>query len=100
MSRRTIAIVGTGIAGNVAAYRLAQHHDITVFEASSYIGGHTNTVDVDTDQGKLPIDTGFIVFNDRTYPNFIAMLDELGSEDANDMIVLLDRLNQATGDAQ
>ena len=69
-----IAIVGTGIAGNVAAYHLKQRHDITVYEANSYIGGHTNTVDVDS----LPIDTGFIVFNDRTYPNFIKLLDELG----------------------
>jgi predicted NAD/FAD-binding protein len=73
-----IAIVGTGIAGNVAAYRLRREHDITVFEANDYIGGHTNTVEVEEDGRTLCIDTGFIVFNDRTYPNFIALLDELG----------------------
>jgi predicted NAD/FAD-binding protein len=73
-----VAIVGTGIAGNVAAYHLNKAHDITVYEAGSHVGGHTNTIDVDTAGGRLPVDTGFIVFNDRTYPNFIRLLDELG----------------------
>ncbi len=73
-----IAIIGTGIAGNVAAYHLNQDHDIAVFEANRYVGGHTNTIDVPTAAGMLPVDTGFIVFNDRTYPNFIKLLDELG----------------------
>lgn len=75
-----IAIIGTGIAGNVAAYRLAPEHDITVFEANDYIGGHSNTVRVPSVDGTVPLDTGFIVFNDRTYPNFVALLDELGVE--------------------
>jgi predicted NAD/FAD-binding protein len=75
-----IAIVGTGIAGNVAAYKLREEHDITVYEASSYIGGHTNTVDVADDGKTVAIDTGFIVFNDRTYPHFIELLDEIGQE--------------------
>ena len=75
-----IAVIGTGIAGNVAAYHLNREHEITVYEAGSYVGGHTNTVDVGTDDGYLPVDTGFIVFNDVTYPNFIALLDELGVE--------------------
>jgi len=73
-----VAIIGTGIAGNVAAYKLRQEHDITVFEAGSYVGGHTNTVDVEEGGTRLAIDTGFIVFNDRTYPNFIGLLDEIG----------------------
>ena len=73
-----IAIIGTGIAGNYAAYRLAPHHDITVFESKDRIGGHTNTLTVREPGRKLAIDTGFIVFNDATYPNFIALLDELG----------------------
>ena len=73
-----VAIIGTGIAGNVAAYHLNKQHDITVYEAGSYVGGHTNTIDVETAAGVLPVDTGFIVFNNRTYPNFIALLDELG----------------------
>lgn len=75
-----IAIIGTGIAGNVAAYHLRREHDITVFEANDYIGGHTNTVDVEEDGRTIAIDTGFIVFNDRTYPNFIQLLDEIGQE--------------------
>ncbi|MBT8079345.1 MAG: FAD-dependent oxidoreductase, partial [Gammaproteobacteria bacterium] len=75
-----IGVVGTGIAGNVVAYRLAQDHDVTVFEANDYVGGHSNTVEINTPNGRLALDTGFIVFNDRTYPNFIALLDELGVE--------------------
>ena len=73
-----IAIVGTGIAGNVAAYRLRDRYDITVYEAADYVGGHTNTVDIEEGPRRLAVDTGFIVFNDRTYPNFIRILDELG----------------------
>ena len=73
-----IAIIGTGIAGNVAAYKLRDQHDITVFEAAAHIGGHTNTVDVYESGKRLAVDTGFIVFNDRTYPNFIRLLDEIG----------------------
>ncbi len=73
-----IAIVGTGIAGNVAAYKLRDRHDITVFEAAHYVGGHTNTIDVDDDGQTLAVDTGFIVFNDRTYPNFLKLLDDIG----------------------
>ncbi|MET0377359.1 MAG: FAD-dependent oxidoreductase [Spongiibacteraceae bacterium] len=76
--RPRIAVVGTGIAGLAAAYRLAPTCDITVFEASDAIGGHTATVDVLVDGVAYAIDTGFIVFNDWTYPNFIALMDELG----------------------
>lgn len=75
-----IAIIGTGIAGNYAAWRLARDHDITVFEAEDRIGGHTNTIEVEDGDRTLAVDTGFIVYNDRTYPNFIRMLDELGVE--------------------
>jgi len=73
-----VAIIGSGIAGNVAAYKLREAHDITVFESGSYVGGHTNTVDVYEDDRSFAVDTGFIVFNDRTYPNFIRLLDEIG----------------------
>jgi len=72
-----IAIVGTGISGLVAAYLLNEEHDITVFEANDYIGGHTNTVDVDIDGEQHAVDTGFIVYNDWTYPNFIKLLNLL-----------------------
>jgi predicted NAD/FAD-binding protein len=75
--RLKIAVIGTGIAGNVAAYRLAREHDITVFEADSRIGGHTNTLELEHAGRSYAIDTGFIVFNNRTYPNFIALLNEL-----------------------
>jgi len=81
-----IAIVGTGISGMVAAYLLQRDHEITVFEAADYIGGHTNTIDVEMDGRTYAIDTGFIVFNDWTYPNFIALLKKLGVESqASDM---------------
>lgn len=75
-----IAIIGTGIAGNTTAWKLCTDHDVTVYEANDYIGGHTNTIDVGAGNGTLAIDTGFIVFNDRTYPNFIALLDEIGQD--------------------
>ena len=73
-----LAIIGSGISGLVAAYRLHDDHEITVFEANDYPGGHTNTVDLDIDGEQHAIDTGFIVFNDWTYPNFIRLLSELG----------------------
>lgn len=73
-----IAVVGTGIAGMVVAYLLNQEHDITVFEANDYIGGHTNTIDVEQDGATHAVDTGFIVYNDWTYPNFIKLLAGLG----------------------
>jgi predicted NAD/FAD-binding protein len=73
-----IAVVGAGIAGLYAAWRLSRQHDVTIFEANDYLGGHTHTVDVERDGRRWTIDTGFIVFNDWTYPNFIAMLTELG----------------------
>jgi predicted NAD/FAD-binding protein len=72
-----IAIIGSGIAGNVAAYHLNKDHDITLFEQNSHIGGHTHTHSIDDATGNLSIDTGFIVLNDRTYPNFIKLLEEL-----------------------
>ena len=73
-----IAIVGAGIAGLTAAHRLHPDHEITVFEANDYVGGHTNTVDVSTPSGDWSVDTGFIVLNDRNYPNFTRLLGELG----------------------
>lgn len=73
-----IAIIGSGIAGNTIAYKLHKEHDITVFEANDYIGGHTHTHQIRHEGQDISVDTGFIVFNDRTYPNFIALLDELG----------------------
>lgn len=78
MSQR-IAIIGSGISGLVCAHLLHRHHDIRVYEANDYIGGHTHTVDVKDEDGQLQaVDTGFIVFNDWTYPNFIKLMDKLG----------------------
>jgi len=72
-----IAIIGGGISGLTAGYHLHKQFDLTLFEAGSCLGGHTNTINVPTAKGTLAVDTGFIVFNDRTYPNFISMLNEL-----------------------
>lgn len=76
-----IAVIGTGISGNVAAYHLNKEHDITVFEANDYIGGHTHTHDIESNGKNYRVDSGFIVFNHKTYPNFIKLLTELGIEE-------------------
>ena len=76
MSR--IAIIGTGIAGLTAAWHLRDRHELVLFEANDYVGGHTATKDVEQGGRRYAIDTGFIVFNDWTYPNFIALLTALG----------------------
>ena len=73
-----VAIVGAGISGLVVAHLLRSHHAVTVFEAAAYAGGHTNTVRVDTAHETHQIDTGFMVFNDRNYPNFERLLRRLG----------------------
>jgi predicted NAD/FAD-binding protein len=75
-----IAIIGSGISGLTSAYYLNKNHDITVFEANDYIGGHTATVDVAFQGNQYAVDTGFIVYNDRTYPNFIKLLEQIGVE--------------------
>ncbi|PUE54612.1 NAD(P)/FAD-dependent oxidoreductase [Limnohabitans parvus] len=81
-----LAIVGSGISGLAVAHTLKDHADITVFEAGDYFGGHTHTVDVTlpTPQGPVThgVDTGFLVFNERTYPNLINLFAELGVETA------------------
>ena len=75
-----LAIIGSGISGNVLAYYLNKEYDITVFEANDYIGGHTHTHDVELHGQHYAVDTGFIVHNDLTYSNFISLLEELGVE--------------------
>jgi predicted NAD/FAD-binding protein len=87
MSRRMkLAIVGSGISGLAVAHTLKDHADITVFEAGDYFGGHTHTVDVTlpTPQGMVThgVDTGFLVFNERTYPNLIQLFADLNVETA------------------
>src|SRR5947207_8392560 len=75
-----IGVVGAGISGLVAAYLLEREHEVTVFEAASRPGGHTNTIRVNTEYETHHVDTGFIVFNDRNYPNFERLLARLGVE--------------------
>ena len=75
-----IAIIGSGISGLTSAYLLNRNHDITVFEANDYIGGHTHTHNIKIKNKEYAVDTGFIVYNERTYPNFINLLDTLGVE--------------------
>jgi predicted NAD/FAD-binding protein len=76
--RANIAIIGSGISGLTAAYRLHPRHHVTLYEAADYAGGHTATIDVELHGRHWAVDTGFIVFNHWTYPNFIALLEELG----------------------
>ncbi|MGE6480546.1 NAD(P)/FAD-dependent oxidoreductase [Psychrobacter namhaensis] len=85
-TEKRVAIIGSGVSGLTCAHYLVAQHDITVFEANDYIGGHVNTIDVALQDGKKAksskvessvIDTGFIVFNERTYPNFFRLLHEL-----------------------
>ena len=85
LPKKRIAIIGSGVSGLTCAHYLAEQHAVTVFEANDYIGGHVNTIDVALQDGKKgadkvetsAIDTGFIVFNERTYPNFFRLLDDL-----------------------
>lgn len=78
MGRMRVAIVGAGVSGLVAAHRLAPDHDVVVYEAADRPGGHSNTIRVDTEDATHHVDTGFIVYNDRNYPNFERLLGRLG----------------------
>ncbi len=81
-----IAVVGAGVSGLVAAYLLHRDHDVTVFEAGDYAGGHVNTIPVDVESGRYQVDTGFIVFNEHNYPNFRRLLRRIGvGEQPSDM---------------
>lgn len=75
---KNIAVIGSGISGLTAAHLLNDQHNVQVFEVNDYIGGHTATIDVELDGHDYSIDTGFIVFNDRTYPNFLKLMSKIG----------------------
>lgn len=75
--RRKVAIIGTGVSGMAAAWLLSQRHLVTVYERDERVGGHCNTVVVDGPDGAIPVDTGFIVYNELTYPNLTALFDHL-----------------------
>ena len=79
LRRPTAAVVGSGVAGLTAAYLLQRTHDVTLFETDGRLGGHAHTHDVVTpDERVVPIDSGFIVHNERTYPNLLRLFGELG----------------------
>ena len=78
-----IAVIGSGIAGLSCAWLLARQHQVTVFEANNYAGGHSNAVDVSLDGMNYPVDTGFLVYNEKTYPNLIQLFALLNVETAN-----------------
>ena len=73
-----IAVIGSGISGLAAAWLLTRRHAVTLFEANTYLGGHTHSVDVRLGGVTHPVDTGFLVFNRETYPNLVRLFDTLG----------------------
>lgn len=77
MNPQKIAIIGSGISGLTAAHLLSREHEVTVFESNDYIGGHTHTVRVEQEGNSFLVDTGFIVCNDRNYPNFLKLMEQL-----------------------
>ncbi|MEQ9547734.1 MAG: FAD-dependent oxidoreductase [Marinobacter sp.] len=89
--RQRIAVIGAGVSGLTAAWLLSEHHDVQLFEAGDYAGGHTNTERVQAGGRAWPVNTGFIVFNDWTYPNFIKLMDRLGvASEVSDMSFSVD----------
>ncbi len=76
-NRKRIAVVGSGISGLIAAYRLRNSCEVNIYEAGDYIGGHTHTIDVEQAGQRYAVDTGFIVYNEKNYPNFTQLLTEL-----------------------
>ena len=81
-NRQRLAVVGSGVSGLACAWLLSHAHDVVLYEADQRLGGHTNTVDVVANSRKIPVDTGFIVYNEPTYPNLTALFAHLGVETA------------------
>ena len=78
VKKQKIAVIGAGISGLLSAYLLSREHEVTLFEANKYLGGHTHTKSVQSGGKTHQVNTGFIVYNDWTYPNFIKLMDQLG----------------------
>ena len=89
-----IAVIGSGISGLTAAWSLAQSHFVTLFESQHRLGGHTNTVEVNLEGKTFPVDTGFLVFNERTYPNLIALFKLLGVDSHESSMTFSVQANQ------
>ena len=81
--KEKIAVIGSGISGLTCAWLLREKYDVSLYEAGDYLGGHTQTTEVEIDGQTYPVNTGFIVFNDWTYPNFIRLMDKLGVASEN-----------------
>jgi predicted NAD/FAD-binding protein len=75
---KTVAVIGAGISGLAAAHVLSRRHHVHLFERERRLGGHTNTVLIEGPTGTVPLDTGFLVHNDRTYPNLVRLFGQLG----------------------
>ncbi|WP_273203521.1 NAD(P)/FAD-dependent oxidoreductase [Marinobacter subterrani] len=91
VERQRIAVIGAGVSGLTAAWLLAEEHNVEIFEAGDYAGGHTNTEQIEAGGRTWPVNTGFIVFNDWTYPNFIRLMDRLGvASEVSDMSFSVD----------
>jgi predicted NAD/FAD-binding protein len=95
MSQERIAVIGAGIAGLSAAWLLSRRYDVSLFEAQDWLGGHTHTVDITLDGVTAPVDTGFLVFNDRTYPNLVALFERLGVQSASSAMSFSVRIEEA-----
>ncbi|MGD8309647.1 MAG: FAD-dependent oxidoreductase, partial [Chromatiales bacterium] len=78
MERQSIAVIGSGVAGLSAAWLLSRRHDVSLFERNDYFGGHTHTIEVAGEAGRVPVDTGFIVYNEPNYPHLTGLLRTLG----------------------
>ncbi|MBE97061.1 NAD(P)/FAD-dependent oxidoreductase [Marinobacter sp.] len=89
--RQRIAVIGAGVSGLTTAWLLSEKYDVELFEAGDYAGGHTNTEIVTAGGREWPVNTGFIVFNDWTYPNFMKLMDRLGvASEVSDMSFSVD----------
>ena len=84
--KKKIAIIGSGISGMTAAYELSKKYEVHIYEKNSYLGGHTHTHEIIENNKKYFIDSGFIVFNNKTYPNFTNLLEQLKPTIINDII--------------
>ena len=91
-----IAVIGSGISGLSAALRLQPQHEVVLYESDPRPGGHAHTVDITLDGIRAPVDTGFLVYNERTYPLLIALFQELGVREApTDMSFAASKIGRA-----